>query len=109
MYADRMTDSMKRAISETYRRRAIQLAYNEQHDITPVGIQKAVKDINDRVRAVAEPRSTYQAAATAIPRDEALRMVKDLEGQMKTAARNLEFEKAALLRDHIVELRRSLE
>ncbi|MGH2458548.1 MAG: excinuclease ABC subunit UvrB [Chloroflexota bacterium] len=108
MYADNLTDSMKRAISETYRRRKIQLDYNETRGITPVGIQKAIKDIGDRVRAVAESRPTYSVKA-AMPRDEALRLIKDLESQMKTAARQLEFETAALLRDQIAELRQSME
>ncbi len=108
MYADVVTDSMKRAIDETYRRRKIQIAYNESRGITPVGIHKAVKDITDRVRAVAESRPTY-SVREAMPRDEANRLIKELEAQMKEAARQLEFEKAALLRDQIVELRRSLE
>jgi excinuclease ABC subunit B len=108
MYADTMTDSMKRAIDETYRRRAIQIAHNEKHGIVPVGIRKAVKDITDRVRAVAESRPVY-AVGNGIPREEAARMIKELEKQMKDAARNLEFEKAAMLRDQIVELRRTLE
>lgn len=108
MYADRMTDSMKRAIGETYRRRKIQLDYNEEHGIIPVGIRKAVKDITDRVRAVAESPATYTVSPT-IPRDEAARLVKDLEKQMKEAARSLEFERAALIRDQIAELRRSME
>ena len=108
MYADNMTDSMKRAISETYRRRKIQLEYNEQHGITPVGIHKAIKDISDRVRAVAEKKATY-AVGQAIPRDEALRLIKELETEMKNAARQLEFEHAALLRDQIADLRRSVE
>jgi excinuclease ABC subunit B len=107
MYADNMTDSMKRAIDETYRRRNLQLAHNEQHGITPVGIRKLIKDINDRVRAVAETKATYTVAA-AMPPDEAHRLIKDLEAQMKDAARKLEFERAALLRDQISELRRSL-
>jgi excinuclease ABC subunit B len=108
MYADVVTDSMKRAIDETYRRRKIQIAYNESRGITPVGIRKAVKDITDRVRAVAETRATY-SVSDSIPRDEAQRLIKELESQMKDAARQLEFEKAAMLRDQIFELRRSLE
>jgi excinuclease ABC subunit B len=108
MYADNMTDSMKRAISETYRRRKIQLEHNERHGITPVGIHKSIKDIGDRVRAVAEQKVTY-AVGQAIPRDEALRLIKELETEMKSAARQLEFEHAALLRDQIADLRRSVE
>ncbi|HUX86430.1 MAG TPA: excinuclease ABC subunit UvrB [Chloroflexota bacterium] len=108
MYADNLTESMKRAIDETYRRRAIQVAHNEKNGIVPVGIRKAVKDITDRVRAVAESRPTY-TVSDAIPREEATRIVKELEKQMKEAARNLEFEKAAMLRDQIGELRRTLE
>jgi excinuclease ABC subunit B len=104
MYADRMTDSMRRAIDETYRRRRIQVAHNEQHDIQPVGIVKAVKDITARVRQVAEAKGTYEAGKP-IPPDELARLIKDLESQMKQAARDLEFEKAALLRDQVMELR----
>jgi excinuclease ABC subunit B len=110
LYADVVTDSMQRAIDETNRRRAIQQAYNDEHGITPEGIHKAIRDINDRVRQVAEQRAAYDAehAGSGIPRDELVRLVMDLEMQMKTAARNLEFEKAALIRDQIVELRREL-
>jgi excinuclease ABC subunit B len=110
MYADTITDSMRRAIEETDRRRAIQRAYNEEHGITPEGIQKAIRDINDRVRKVAEAKAAYDAehGESGIPRDELVRLVLDLEGQMKAAARNLEFEKAALIRDQIVQLRREL-
>jgi excinuclease ABC subunit B len=107
MYADVMTDSMRRAIDETYRRRKIQVAYNEEHGITPVGIQKAIKDISSRMRAVAEEPGGYDAAPS-MARDDMLRMIKDLEQQMKQAAKNLEFEKAALLRDQIVGLRRDI-
>ncbi len=106
MYADVVTPSMQRAIDETYRRRELQLAYNERHGITPAGIRKAVRDITERVRKVAEEHATYETGE--MPRDELVRLVKDLEIQMKTAARNLEFEKAALIRDQIVELRRTL-
>ncbi|MDQ3780486.1 MAG: excinuclease ABC subunit UvrB [Chloroflexota bacterium] len=115
MYADTTTRSMRAAIGETYRRRAIQLAHNEAHGIEPRGIVKEIKDLTDRVRAVAEEQAEYRASdgkpgiIAEIPRDELVRMVKDLETQMKTAARNLEFEKAALLRDQIVELRRIME
>jgi len=108
MYADTVTDSMKRAIGETYRRRKIQIEYNETRGITPVGIHKAVKDITDRVRQVAETRAPYSVTA-AMPAGEAQRLIKELATEMKEAARQLEFEKAALLRDQIAELRRSLE
>jgi excinuclease ABC subunit B len=105
MYADRVTDSMRRAIDETYRRRRIQIAHNEQHGITPVGIKKAIRDINERIRQVAEAREEY-VAGTPIPKDELARLIKELESQMKAAAKDMEFEKAALLRDQVVELRR---
>jgi excinuclease ABC subunit B len=110
MYADTLTDSMKRAIDETYRRRATQQAYNEAHGITPMGIRKAIRDIAERVRAVAETRTEYATAqhAADLPRDEIHRLIRDLESQMKEAAKQLEFEKAALLRDQIIELKRTL-
>ena len=108
MYADVVTNSMRRAIDETYRRRKTQMHYNEAHGITPTGIRKAIKDITDRVRAVAEEKATY-SVDPGIPKSELVRLIKDLESQMKAAAKNLEFEKAALLRDQIVELRRELE
>jgi len=115
MYADKMTRSMQAAIDETYRRRAIQIAHNEAHGIQPRSIVKEIKDLTDRVKAVAEDRPEYQAggatpgAIASIPRDELLRMVKDLESQMKKSAKDLEFEKASLLRDQIIELRRIME
>jgi excinuclease ABC subunit B len=108
MYADRLTDSMKLAIDETYRRRGIQIEYNEAHGITPVGITKSIRDLSDQVRAVAEVRVQYDVS-DAIPKDELARLVKDLEGQMKQAAKNLEFERAAALRDQVVEMRRRME
>jgi excinuclease ABC subunit B len=107
MYADTITSSMTRAIEETQRRRKIQEDYNREHGITPQGIRKAIKDITERVRVVAETRAPYVAAP--VSKDEIARLIKELEGQMKTAARNLEFEKAALLRDRIIELRKEFE
>ncbi len=121
MYADNMTGSMQRAIDETYRRRKIQVEYNEKHNIVPASIIKEIKDITDRVRAVAESRGEYivnaedsaadaqPALPGALPRDEIARLISDLESQMKHSAKMLEFEKAALLRDQVVELRRMMQ
>ena len=106
MYADRVTDSMKRAIDETERRREIQQVYNREHGITPQTIQKTIHDITERVRAVAETQATYAVDSADMPRDDIVRLIKDLESQMKTAAKSLEFEKAALLRDQITDLRK---
>jgi len=105
MYADRVTGSMQRAIDETYRRRRIQVEYNTEHGITPAGISKTIRDIGSRLRAVAETVETYETGKPEIPKEEIARLLKDLESQMKQAAKQLEFEKAALLRDQIVELR----
>ena len=108
MYADRVTDSMKNAIEETERRRRIQEAYNRERGITPQGIQKSVRDITERVRAVAEESAPYVTHGD-LPKDDIMRLIKDLESQMKSASRSLEFEKAALLRDQIVDLRKAME
>ncbi len=105
MYADIITDSMRQAIEETSRRRDMQETYNQQHGITPQGIQKTIHDITERVKAIAETKAPY-AAQGDIPKDDLTRLVKDLEKQMKEAAQNLEFEKAALLRDQIIDLRK---
>jgi excinuclease ABC subunit B len=111
MYADKVTDSMQRAMDETNRRRAIQEAYNEEHGIEPHSIVKEVRDLTDRVRqaglAVAEEGVPYRVAD--LPKAEVPYLIEELERQMKAAATNLEFEKAALLRDQIFELRRQLE
>jgi len=107
MYADTVTGAMHEAMEETYRRRRIQEAYNKEHGITPQGIKKAIKDITERVKVVAEARAAY--SPTPISKEEVLRLIKDLEAQMRKAAKNLEFEKAALLRDRIIELRKDEE
>src|SRR5438067_2101661 len=110
MYADRVTASMRAAIDETDRRREIQVAYNTAHGIDPQTIVKAIRDIGLRLRDVADveginEKARRPLAAGSLPKDELLRLIKDLEGQMKRAAKDLEFEKAALLRDEVVELR----
>lgn len=113
MYADRITDSMRQAIDETNRRRAKQAAYNEEHGIEPVGIIKAIHDLTERltIPAVAETRGEYRAGeggAPRMPKDEIKRLINELTNQMKIAAKNLEFERAASLRDQIYELRELL-
>ena len=107
MYADKITASMRFALDETDRRRRIQTEYNESHDISPVGIQKSIRDITDHVRKVAEEKADYNTGGS-MPKEELVRMIIELEKQMKTAAKSLEFEKAAVLRDQIVDLRKSL-
>jgi excinuclease ABC subunit B len=113
MYADKITDSMQRAIDETNRRRAIQDAYNKAHGIEPQGIVKEIKDLTDRVRSAAESRGEYVTEKGTLPLDmpknEAQKLITDLEKQMKDAAGKWEFEKAAMLRDQIMELRAMLD
>jgi excinuclease ABC subunit B len=112
LYADVMTDSMRRAIDEVQRRREYQEADNEARGISPVSISRAVHDITDEVRQAAEEPAAYaaipQGADPKATRDAITRMIRDLETQMKQASRNLEFEQAAMLRDQIVGLRREL-
>ena len=113
MYADRVTASMRAAIDETERRREIQVAYNSEHGIEPQTIVKAIREIGLRLRDVAEGEGRYESAGRAISgrdlgKDELVRLIKDLESQMKQAAKELEFERAAALRDEVVELRGQL-
>ena len=108
MYADRVTPSMQAALDETNRRRQKQTEHNLRHGIVPASIVKQIRDLTARVRAVAEERVGYHAGID-IPKEESLRLIKEMEKQMKTAAASLEFEKAALLRDQIIELKRGLE
>ena len=107
MYADQITDSMQFAIDETNRRREIQSAYNEAHSIIPTSIVKEVKDITTRVRQASETKTPYITPA-ALPKNDLVRLVKDIEKQMNKAAKDLEFEKAAMLRDQVVDLRKVL-
>jgi excinuclease ABC subunit B len=107
MYANKMTDSMRFAIQETNRRREKQVAYNQEHGIKPVGIVKAVRDLTDQLRArvVAESRGEYKVGSDQLPKKELERLISELEGRMRAAAKNLEFEQAALLRDQLYEVR----
>ncbi len=114
MYADNITKSMRRAIDETNRRRGIQTSFNEDHHITPRGIKKEIRSLTERIQAMsgveivgADGKATSVALA-GIPKDEALRLIKDLESQMRNAAKQLDFEKAAQLRDQVIEVRRSM-
>ncbi len=108
MYADNITGSMRTAIDETYRRRGAQAAHNEEHGITPQGIRKAIKDITERVKVLAETKAPYEVR-TPVARGDIAHLIKELEKEMKAAAKQLEFERAALLRDRITELRRDME
>ncbi|WP_420627328.1 excinuclease ABC subunit UvrB [Candidatus Leptofilum sp.] len=111
MYAEKITRSMQAAIDTTNERRERQMAYNEAHGIEPKSISKAVRDLTDDIAEeyqegamVAEGKATYTTAAD-LPKAELHQMIKELEKQMKSAAQSLEFEKAAQLRDQIIELR----
>jgi excinuclease ABC subunit B len=106
MYGDKMTDSMAKAISETERRRAIQLAHNERHGITPQTIRKKVRDVIEATKA-AEQKSGYLAGAKVekLSKKDRIALIERLEFEMKTAAKDLQFERAAELRDAIMELR----
>jgi excinuclease ABC subunit B len=108
MYADRITDSMKFAIDETNRRRAKQMKYNEENGIIPVSIHKAIHDLTEEMspKAVSEMRGEYKAKSVMdMPRNEIQKIIHEMEKQMKEAAKNLEFEKAAALRDEMYELK----
>jgi len=109
MYADNITGSMERAIDETNRRRAIQVEYNEKHGITPQTVQKAIRELI-AAEYVAEQKATYKTKRdfdpTAMPLDQVVELITDLEREMKAAAKSLDFEHATALRDEILELKR---
>jgi len=109
MYADKITDSMRAAIQETERRRKIQIAYNEKHGITPQTVKKAVRDVIEATK-VAEEKADYlpRKELKKMSKKERLNLIERLEEEMKEAARNLMFERAAELRDMILELKAEL-
>jgi excinuclease ABC subunit B len=110
MYADKVTDSMQRAIDETNRRRKIQVEYNREHGIEPVSIIKAVRDLTERLRSgAAEEKKSEEEKRLDLSTAEAERVARDLDREMRAAAQNLEFEKAAALRDQLFELRGLIE
>ena len=108
MYADNMTDSMKYAIDETNRRRKKQMAYNEEHHIKPMTIQKAIYDLSERLTtssAISDAKKDFRDTKRRLPKNELKHALAQLEREMKEAAKNLEFEKAAELRDQVYEMR----
>ena len=108
MYADTMTDSMKRAIDETNRRRQIQQAYNEEHGITPQTIKKAVRDLIAVSKAIAETEDQLMKDPESMSRKELTKLIGKVEKQMRAAAADLNFEQAAELRDKLIELKKML-
>ena len=108
MYADRITDSMKAAIDETYRRRQIQEAYNKEHNITPTTIKKAVRDLIAISKAASEESKKLEKDPESMEDKELEKLAKDLEKAMKKAATELNFEEAARLRDKLLEVRKIL-
>jgi len=105
MYADNMTDSMKAAIEETERRRKIQMAYNEEHGITPQTIKKAVRDLIAISKSVAKEDATFQKDPESMSKKELEKLIAQVEKRMKKAAAELDFESAATLRDQLFELK----
>ena len=108
MYADTMTDSMRLAIQETERRRTVQMAYNEEHGITPKTIQKSVRDLISISKKVAAEEMRMEKDPESMSRKELEKLAKDIEKQMKKAAAELNFEAAAELRDKMIELKKMM-
>ena len=109
MYADTITDSMRAALDETQRRREVQMAYNEEHGITPKTIQKAVRDLISVSRKVATSELQMEKDPESMSEKELKKLIKELEKQMKKAAADLNFEAAAELRDKLIELKKTLQ
>lgn len=109
MYADNMTDSMRKAISETERRRAIQEEYNKAHGIMPTTIKKAVRDLIAVSKAVAKTEDKLKKDPESMNRKELTKLIAQVEKQMRAAAADLNFEQAAELRDKMIELKKNLE
>lgn len=108
MYADVMTDSMRRAIDETERRREIQKKYNEEHGITPTTIKKAVRDLIAISKAATESKADMEKDMESMSRKELEKLLKELNKRMHKAAAELDFEQAAELRDRIIEIKKNM-
>ena len=109
MYADTITDSMRLALDETERRRAIQMAYNEEHGITPKTIRKSVRDLISISKKVAREEMQLKKDPESMSKKELEKLIQDVEKKMKKAAAELNFEAAAQLRDQMVELKKMLQ
>ena len=109
MYADTITDSMRLALDETERRRAIQMAYNEEHGITPKTIRKSVRDLISISKKVAREEMQLKKDPESMSKKELEKLIQDVEKKMKKAAAELNFESAAQLRDQMVELKKMLQ
>ena len=109
MYADVITDSMRRAIDETLRRRELQETYNKEHGITPKTIKKAVRDLISISKEVAKTQKKLEKDMESMSREELEELIGKIQKQMKAAAADLNFEMAAELRDQMIELKKNLE
>ena len=118
LYADKMTEAMENAIGETNRRRQIQEAHNREHGIEPRSIVKSIRDLTDRMKVMAEDQAEYSVDGggeaggfnlAALSPDELIKQIAALEEEMQEAAQKLEFERAASLRDQVIELRQALK
>ncbi len=108
MYADKITESMQNAISETERRRAIQQKYNKEHNITPKTIQKSVRDLISVSKKVAQEELNFKKDPESMNRDELTKLIADVQKKMQKAASDLNFEAAAEYRDKMIELKNML-
>ena len=109
MYADSITDSMRRAINETNRRRRLQMEFNKKHGITPKTIEKGIHDIIEATKVAEQPADYHVDTKEKLSADDIRALIEKLEAEMRAAAEALEFEKAANLRDEILSLREQLK
>ena len=108
MYADKITDSMDRAISETNRRRAIQEEYNRQNGITPQTIKKSVRELISISKEIAKTEVQFEKDPESMSYQELTKLIEKLQNKMRKVAADLNFEEAAILRDKITELKKHL-